>query len=95
MANSVTKAVQLIYSMDNDELNQVADAIKLRRQYITKQNIRSVNIGETVSFKDSKRAQTVTGTVRNIGRKYITVQVVHSPVQWTNWRVPASMVEKV
>lgn len=95
MANSVTKAVQLIYGMDHNELNQVIEAIKLRRQYITKQAIRSVVVGDTVSFKGSKSGLVV-GTVQKVGRKYLTVhQQDNGSIFGTSWRVPASMVEKV
>ena len=37
MSNNVTKAVEAIYKMDNDELNQVIEAIKLKRQYLARQ----------------------------------------------------------
>ena len=37
MANLVTKASELIYQMDNDQLNEVIEAIKLKRTHLTKQ----------------------------------------------------------
>ena len=33
MSNNVTKAVEAIYKMDNDELKQVAEAIQMKRQF--------------------------------------------------------------
>ena len=50
MSNNVTKAVEAIYKMNNDELNQVVDAIRLKRQYLAKQAIREFVVGDMVQF---------------------------------------------
>lgn len=91
MNNLVTKAVELIYKMDNDQLNQVIDAVKLKRQYITKQATRSLNVGDNVQFTSSKTGQLKTGTITKVARKYITVDC--GP--FDSWRVPGNMLERV
>ena len=41
MTNLVTKASELIYQMDGDQLQQVVEAIQLKRQFLAKQAIRN------------------------------------------------------
>jgi len=91
MSNRVTKAVELIYQMDNDELNQIVDAIKLKRQYITKQATRTLMVGDVVSFTSSKTGQNLRGRVRKVARKYVTVDCGVSG----QWRVPGNMLTKL
>lgn len=91
MNNSVTKCSELIYTMDNDQLNQVVDAVQLRRQYLTRQATRALNVGDKVSFTSSKTGKTKTGNVTKIARKYITIDC--GP--FDSWRVPGNMVERV
>jgi hypothetical protein len=86
MSNLVTQAAELIYKMSNDELNQVAEAIKLKRQFIVKQNVRSFTVGDLVQF--TGRNGLVTGKIKKIAIKNI---VVDCGVRGT-WRVPASML---
>ena len=45
MANNVTKVVEVIYKMDASELDQVVEAIQLKRQYLAKQAIRNFVVG--------------------------------------------------
>ena len=91
MSNIVTKAVEAIYQMDNDELNQVIEAIKLKRQYLAKQAVRSFLVGDIVQFTD-KRGRKTTGQVRKVNRKYI---IVNESATGTQWRVPATMLTKL
>ena len=91
MSNSVTKAVELIYTMDNDELNQVIEAIKTKRQYLSRQAVRSFLVGDIVGFRN-KRGQQTTGIVRKVNRKYI---IVYENSTGTQWRVPATMLTKL
>lgn len=87
MSNLVTKTVENIYKMNSDELDQVIEAIKLKRQYLTKQAVRSFVVGDSVRFKNRSGAY-VSGTVKKVNRKYI---VVHT--QLGGYRVPATMLE--
>ena len=61
MTNRVTKTVELIYQMDNDELNQVIEAVKLKRTHLAKQVARSVLIGDMVQFEGQRSIDPRTG----------------------------------
>ena len=55
MANNlVTKAVELIYQMEGTQLQEVIEAVQLKRQYLAKQAIKQFTIGDMVQFT-SKR----------------------------------------
>jgi len=88
MSNIVTKATELVYQMDNDQLNQIIDAVKLKRQHLTKQMIRSFSIGDVVLY-DGRNGHTE-GVVKKVNRKYV---VVDAGVDG-QWRVPANMLTK-
>ena len=88
MSNSVTKAIEAIYGMDNDQLNQVVEAIKLRRTYITREAARSFRTGDMVQFT-SRTGGAINGTVRKVNRKYI---IVDAHVGGTRYQVPAAML---
>jgi putative ribosome biogenesis GTPase RsgA len=94
MSNLVTRAVELIYQMDNAQLNEVVDAIKLKRTYLAKQATRSVIVGDTVEFDG--RGRTIRGVVKKVNQK--TLQVYEAPrgsgFGGTNWKVTASLVRK-
>ena len=92
MSNRVTKTVELIYQMDNDEINQIVEAIKLKRQYLAKQAVRSFVVGDMVQFTSSKTGGRINGTVRKVNRKYI---VVEAHIGGGQWRVPATMLTKI
>lgn len=91
MSNSVTKAVQEIYTMDNDQLNQVIEAIKLRRTYLTREAARSFTVGDMVQFT-SRSGGAVNGTVVKVNRKYI---VVDAHIGGTRYQVPATMLRMI
>jgi len=91
MTNLVTKSVELIYQMDSNQLNEVVEAIKLKRTHLAKQVARSIVIGDIVSF-NGRRGQTVTGKVTKVNQK--TVVVRDSNTQ-TQWKVTASMLTKL
>ena len=91
MANNlVTKAVELVYQMDNDQLNQVMEAVQLKRNHITKQNIRNFLVGDIVSF-EGRRGQ-ASGKVVKINQKYVIVKESGTDIKW---RVPATMLTKL
>lgn len=89
MSNVVTKAVEAIYGMDNDQLNQVVEAIKLRRNALIRQMSRSVRIGDSVQFEG--RRGLVRGTVIKVNPKTLIVETAAG----AKWRVTASMCQKV
>jgi len=90
MSNYVTKASECVRFMNSDELDQLIDVICLRRQYLTKEVIRSVRIGDTVTF--DTRDRTVVGEVTKVARKNLVV-MEHS--QNTRWKVAAGLVQKI
>ena len=92
MSNIVTKAVEAIYQMDNDELNQVIEAIKLKRTQLSRQAVRNFIVGDMVQFTSSKTGGRVNGTVRKVNRKYV---VVEAHIGGQQWRVPATMLAHI
>lgn len=91
MSNSVTKAVELIYTMNNDQLNEVIEAIKLKRQYLSRQAVRSFVVGDMVQFTN-KTGGRVNATVEKVNKKYI---IVSTHIGGEKWRVPATMLTKL
>jgi hypothetical protein len=80
----------------NDELTSIGDAIRFARAQLTQKTKRSVTIGSTVKFTNTKRGLTVFGTVEKIAIKYITVREANPGRLTTGlWRVPANMLEVV
>jgi hypothetical protein len=74
----------------NEQLNSIAMAIKFARNQLTHQNAVTMTVGSQVRFTSSQTGQTVFGRVQKVNRKFI---IVRSGM--TEWRVPASMLEKV
>lgn len=95
MSNLVTRAVELIYQMDNAQINEVIEAVKLKRTYLAKQATRAVVVGDTVEF--SGRGRTIRGKVLKVNQKTLQVQEPPRAGGFTNtiWKVTASLVRKV
>jgi hypothetical protein len=93
MSNLVTRAVELIYQMDNAQINEVIDAIKLKRTYLAKQATRAVVVGDIVEFDG--RGRTIRGKVTKVNQKTLQVREDRGGLVATNWKVTASMVRKV
>lgn len=89
--NAVQDAITAIRNCNSDdELRQIIEAVKLQRQFISVQNIRSVAVGDTVSF--TARGRAVQGTVEKVNRKNVKVRETGT---FTVWNVPASMLKQV
>ena len=86
--NLVQTAVNAINSMNDDELEQIVDAIKLRRTYLSRQTTRALATGDSVEFE--ARGQKIYGRVTKINRKTV---IVHE-AGYGKWKVPASMLRK-
>jgi|TARA_B100001094_G_scaffold243097_1_gene239143 uncharacterized protein YkvS len=91
MSNLVTQASELIYKMDADQVDQIVEAIKLKRTHLAKTVARSIIIGDIVSF-DGRRGQTVTGKVTKVNQKTVVVRDSTTQIQW---KVTASMLTKL
>lgn len=89
MANNVTKVVEVIYKMDASELDQVVEAIQLKRQYLAKQAIRNFVVGDMVQFTSRRTGGKVNATVEKVNKKYV---IVSTHIGGEKWRVPASML---
>jgi uncharacterized protein YkvS len=88
--NNVQTAITAIRGMDSDELNQVAEAIKLQRTFNARATARSLTVGDAVEFT-GRAGRTVVGTVEKINRKTV---IVNSPTQG-KWKVTASMLKQI
>jgi len=91
MSNKVTKAVEAIYNLEtNSQIEQVVEAIKLKRTHLAKQAARSLMVGDIVGFTGRQGAQ-VSGKVKKIAMKYVTVDCGGQG----QWRVPANQLTKL
>ena len=72
---------------DNEELNTLVEYIKMRRQQITKQTVRTISKGAKVTFT-SRNGTVYNGTVMDVKIKNLLVDT-----QLGRFRVPASMVK--
>lgn len=86
--NNVQTAITAIRNMNNDEINQLVEAVKLRRTQLARSTARSLMVGDIVSF-EGRRGATVTGRVTKINRKTVLVKDSASN---TVWRVTASLL---
>jgi hypothetical protein len=91
MSNLVTKSVELIYQMNNEQLKEVAEAIQLKRQYLAKQAIRNFVVGDMVQFI-GKTGGRINATVKKVNKKYV---IVETHIGGEKWRVPATMLTKL
>jgi len=92
MTNLVTKASELIYQMDGDQLQQVVEAIQLKRQFLAKQAIRNFVKGDMVQFTSRRTGGKVNATVEKVNKKYV---IVETHIGGEKWRVPATMLTKI
>jgi len=74
----------------NTELSSMIDAVKWARAQLGKTSIRSLSIGDNVSFDSIKLGRNVTGVVTKIAIKYVTVKTATGL-----WKVPANMLTLV
>jgi hypothetical protein len=78
--NNVQTAIQAIRNIDtSQELDQLVEAFKLQRTYLSKVAVRAFGVGDNVSF----------GTVKKVNIKYVVVNT-----QAGQYRVPATMLTK-
>lgn len=75
-------------SFTNDQLMSILQSVKYARGRLTKQTIYSTKLGDQVKFT-GRSGRTEVGVVTKVAKKFITVRC-----GMTNWRVPASMLER-
>lgn len=72
----------------NEQLDSIIQAVKYRRAQVTKDKVRSFRVGDNVKFTHPKTGRVHVGVVKNVKIKKITVLE-----NFTNWNVPANMLE--
>jgi len=87
--NQVQTAITAIRGMNNDEINQVVEAIKLQRTFNARATARALTVGDTVSFT-GRAGRKVTGIVTKVNRKTVLVKD-----GYTTWKVTASLLDTV
>ena len=92
MSNLVTKASELIQQMDGDQLQQIVEAIQLKRQFLAKQAIRNFIVGDMVQFTSKRTGGKINATVEKVNKKYV---IVSTHIGGEKWRVPATMLTKL
>ena len=90
MYMKLNKMIQDIYVLNNDELNKVVEAVKLRRNQLHFKNAHSLRIGQRVSFQ-GRRGITEKGTVKKIKIKYVLVETDRGQ----RWNVPGSHLTQI
>ena len=92
MTNIVTKSVELIYQMDGPQLQEIIEAVQLKRQFLAKQAIKNFIKGDMVQFTSKRTGGKVNATVEKVNKKYV---IVSAHIGGTQWRVPATMLTKI
>ena len=82
---SLRTIISEIHGMDQADLEQIIEAVKFARAQNHRAATRALNVGDQVYF-DGKHGATLTGVVKKIAIKYVTVDC---GVQG-RWRVPAA-----
>ena len=85
MYMKLNKLIQDIGVLNNDELNKVVEAVKLRRNQLHFQDAHSLKFRDRVSFQ-GRHGRTETGTVEKVKIKYVLVRTDTGQ----RWNVPGS-----
>ena len=81
----LNKLIQDVGVLNNDELNKVVEAVKLRRNQLHFKNAHSLRIGQRVSFQ-GRRGITEKAVVEKIKIKNVLVRTTSG----IRWNVPGS-----
>ena len=92
MTNLVTKASEIIYQMDGPQLQEIIEAVQLKRQFLAKQAIKNFIKGDMVQFTSRRTGGKVNATVEKVNKKYV---IVSTHIGGEKWRVPATMLTKL
>jgi hypothetical protein len=77
----------ILRNATDQELTEIIDYVRMRRQMLSKQTVRTLSKGANVSFVSSRTGQTVTGTVESIKIKNVIVATALG-----RYKVPANML---
>jgi putative ribosome biogenesis GTPase RsgA len=86
---SVEEIISAIHSLNMAQLREVTSAVGLRREWLTRQHMRSFVVGDRVRF-DAGRRGVVSGVLTKVNRKTVSV---HADSGMT-WRVAVSLIER-
>ena len=86
----LNKMIQDIYVLNNDELNKVVEAVKLRRNQLHFQDAHNLKFRDRVSFQ-GRHGRTETGTVEKVKIKYVLVKTDAGQ----RWNVPGSHLTSI
>jgi hypothetical protein len=78
--------------MDNAQLNEVIEAIQLKRQFLAKQAIKNFIKGDMVQFTSRRTGGKINATVEKVNKKYV---IVSTHIGGEKWRVPATHLTKL
>jgi len=85
---NLQNVIAAIQGLDNDELDQVVEAVRMRRTFIARSTVRSLRVGDTVSFDAGPRRGVRVGKVIKVNRKNVKVQ----EAGYGTWNVPANLL---
>lgn len=81
----------------DDELNEIAKCINVRRKSLSNKKLYSFHIGQEVRFNDSCRPRYLIGAraiIKKLNRKTVTVDLVNPTARFNqNVRVPLNLIE--
>jgi hypothetical protein len=77
--------INKIFSLDATDLDQVIEAVKMRRNQLHCQNANKLSVGDRVEF-EGRNGRTLQGTVSKIKIKYVLVACDNGQ----RWNVPGS-----
>jgi hypothetical protein len=75
-------------NLTNDELEQIAQALKYARRQLGNEIKRDLRPGVSVKFYHPKQGRDITGTVNRIKQKYVLVDTAGG-----RYNVPANLLE--
>ena len=90
MYMKLNKLITDIGVLNNDELNKVVEAVKLRRNQLHFQDAHSLKFRDRVSFQ-GRHGRTEVGTVEKVKIKYVLVRTDAGQ----RWNVPGSHLTQI
>ena len=82
--------IKPIFSLNAIDLDQVVQAVKMRRNQLHHQNANRLRVGDRVEF-ESKNGGTLQGTVSKVKIKYVLVACDNGQ----RWNVPGSHLTQI
>lgn len=74
-------------NLTNDDINAIVECIRYKRAQLTKANKRSLAVGATVKFTNSKTGSDIQGIIEKIMTKNVLINTGSG-----RWKVPANML---